>query len=71
MVDLIILKCRNFLDRFRCLNVWFSYNNGLVILDFSYYYYCFCICDIGFYGLGNICLFCMEGVVCKEEMFFV
>lgn len=66
MVDIMIFICRNFLDKFKCFNVCFNYNNGLVVLDFSFYYYCLCICDVGYYGLGKICLFCMLGVVCKD-----
>ncbi|XP_068746178.1 putative leucine-rich repeat-containing protein DDB_G0281931 [Montipora capricornis] len=67
-LDLRTLKRRNPSDRFRCPNARLSYNNGLVILDPSYYHYRLCICDIGFYGSGNTCLPCMEGAVCKHEM---
>ncbi|KAL9983638.1 hypothetical protein ACROYT_G005841 [Oculina patagonica] len=68
-VDLSTLTRRNPSDNFKCPNARLSYNNGLVVLDPSYYHYRLCICDIGYYGSGKTCLPCMEGGVCKDQMF--
>ena len=66
--DLTTLTQRNRSDSFKCPNARLSYNNGLVVLDPSYYDYRLCICDIGYYGSGKTCLPCMEGAVCKNQM---
>ena len=66
--DFTTLQRRNALDKFRCPNARLSYNNGLVILDPNYYGYRLCICDIGYYGSGKICLPCMKGAVCEDQM---
>ena len=67
-IDFTTLTRRNPSDKFKCPNARFSYNNGLVILDPSYYRYRLCICDIGYYGSGKTCLPCMEGATCKDQM---
>ena len=68
-VDFATLTRRNNLDNFKCPNARLSYNNGLVVLDPNYYFYRLCICDIGYYGAGKTCLPCMDGGVCKDQMF--
>ncbi|KAL9983636.1 hypothetical protein ACROYT_G005835 [Oculina patagonica] len=67
-VDFTTLTRRNPSDKFKCPNARLNYNNGLVVLDPSYYHYRLCICDIGYYGSGKTCLPCMEGAVCKDQM---
>ncbi|KAL9983637.1 hypothetical protein ACROYT_G005839 [Oculina patagonica] len=67
-VDFTTFMRRNPSDKFKCPNARFSYNNGLVVLDPSYYHYHLCVCDIGYYGSGKTCLPCMEGAVCKDQM---
>ena len=68
VVDFRTLTHRNPGDKFKCPNARLSYNNGLVILDPSYYRYRLCICDIGYYGSGKTCLPCMKGAVCKDQL---
>ena len=67
-VDFTTMTRRNRTDKFKCPNARLSYNNGLVVLDPSYYHYRLCICDVGYYGSGKTCLPCMEGAVCKDQM---
>ena len=67
-VDMTTFTRRNPSDNFRCPNARLNYNNGLVVLDPSYYHYRLCICDVGYYGSGKTCLPCMEGAVCKDQM---
>ena len=67
-VDYTTFTRRNRSDNFHCPNARLNYNNGLVVLDPSYYHYRLCICDVGYYGAGKTCLPCMEGAVCKDEM---
>ena len=66
-VDLKTLAKKNQSDHFKCPNARLRDNNGLVILDPSYYLYSLCTCDVGFYGLGKTCLLCMKNGICKEE----
>ena len=66
--DFATLTHRKSSENFRCPNARLKYNNGLVILDPAYYRYVLCICDIGFYGVHGVCLPCMEGAVCKDQM---
>ncbi|XP_031557071.1 putative leucine-rich repeat-containing protein DDB_G0281931 [Actinia tenebrosa] len=65
--DLNVLVKKDPSDKFSCPYVRFSFNNGLVILDPSYYAYSYCVCDIGYYGYGNICRECMEGGKCMDR----
>jgi len=67
--DFTTFTRRNTSDKFKCPNVRINYNNGLVVLDPRYYHYRLCICDVGYYGSGKTCLPCMEGAVCKDQMF--
>ncbi|KAJ7350210.1 hypothetical protein OS493_037730 [Desmophyllum pertusum] len=67
-VDFTTLTRRHPSDQFKCPNARLNHNNGLVVLDPSYYFYSLCICDIGYYGSGKICLPCMEGAVCEDQM---
>ena len=67
-IDFTTSTRRNPSDKFTCPSAPLGYNNGLVILDPSYYRYRLCICDIGYYGSGKTCLPCMEGAVCKDQM---
>ena len=66
-VDYTTLTHRNASDNFTCPNLRLKYNNGLVIVDPSYYRYRLCICDIGYYGSGKTCLPCMVGAVCRNQ----
>ena len=68
MADFTTLKHRNDSDKFKCPDARLRYNNGLVILVPNYYGYRLCICDIGYYGSGKICLPCMNGAVCRDQM---
>ena len=67
-VDFTTLTHRNPSDKFKCPNARLNYNNGLVVLDPSFYHYRLCICDVGYYGSGKTCLPCMSGAVCKDQM---
>ena len=67
-VDFTTFTRRNPSDEFKCPNARLNYNNGLVVLDPSYYHYRLCICDVGYYGSSKTCLPCMEGAVCKDQM---
>ena len=67
-VDFTTFSHRNPSDKFKCPNARLIYNNGLVVLDPSYYHYRLCICDVGYYGSANTCLPCMPGAVCKDQM---
>ena len=67
-VDFTTLPRRNSSDKFKCPNARLSFNDGLVILDPHYYGYRLCICDVGYYGFGNVCLPCMKGARCRDEM---
>jgi len=67
-VDFTTMTQRNSSDKFKCPNARLNYNNGLVVLDPSYYHYSLCICDLGYYGSGKTCLPCMDGAVCKDQM---
>ena len=67
--DFTTFTRRNPSDKFKCPNDGINYNNGLVVLDPSHYHYRLCICDVGYYGAGKTCLPCMEGAVCKDQMF--
>lgn len=64
--DLNVLVKKDPSDKYSCPYIRFSFNNGLVILDPSYYAYSYCVCDIGYYGYGNICRKCMEGGTCRD-----
>lgn len=66
-VDTTTLTRRNRSDKYKCPNLRLTYNNGLVIVDPSYYRYRLCICDIGYYGSGKTCLPCMAGAVCQNQ----
>ena len=66
--DFMSFTPRNPSDNFKCPNAHLDYNNGLVVLDPSYYHYRLCICDVGYYGSGKTCLPCMPGAVCKDQM---
>ena len=66
--DFATLSRRNPSDKFKCPNARLRYNNGLVVLDPSYYRYRLCICDSGYYGSGKTCLPCMPGAVCKGHV---
>ena len=67
-VDITTFTRRNPSDKFKCPNTRLNYNNGLVVLDPSFYHYRLCICDVGYYGSGKTCLPCMSGAVCKDQM---
>ena len=66
-VDYTTLAHKNPADKFKCPNLRLKYNNGLVIVDPSYYRYRLCICDIGYYGSGKTCLPCMRGALCNDR----
>ena len=66
-VDFTTLAHKNPADKFKCPNLRLEYNNGLVIVDPSYYRYRLCICDIGYYGLRKTCLPCMRGALCNDQ----
>jgi len=66
--DFTTLTRRNPSDKFKCPSAHLDYNNGLVVLDPSYYHYRLCICDVGYFGSGKTCLPCMPGAVCKDQM---
>ena len=48
-------------DNFTCPQIHFTFDDGLVHLDPSYYGYRFCVCDDGHYGSKGICHKCMTG----------
>ena len=66
-VDFTTFTRRNPSDKFKCPNARLNYNNGLVVLDPSFYHYRLCICDVGYYGSGKTCLPCMSGALCKAD----
>ena len=66
-VDFTTMTRRNPSDKFKCPNARLNYNNGLVVLDPSFYHYRLCICDVGYYGSGKTCLPCMSGALCKAD----
>ena len=66
-VDFTTSAHKNPADKFKCPNLRLTYNNGLVIVDPSYYSYRLCICDIGYYGSRKTCLPCMRGALCKDQ----
>ena len=70
-VDFTTFNRRNPSDKFKCPNARLNYNNGLVVLDPSFYHYRLCICDVGYYGSGKTCLPCMSGAVCKDQKLYV
>ena len=66
-VDFTTFTRRNPSDKFKCPNARLNYNNGLVVLDPSFYHHRLCICDVGYYGSGKTCLPCMPGALCKAD----
>ena len=53
-------------DNFTCPQMHFTFDDGHVNLDPSYYGYRYCVCDDGHYGSHGICHKCMSGAVCKK-----
>ena len=51
---------------FTCPRVHFTFNEGHVYLDPSYYGYRFCVCDKGYYGTDGECRMSMSGATCKS-----
>ena len=42
-------------------------NNGLLLINSSYYHHIYCTCDPGFYGYKGVCLSCPAEGKCKGE----
>ena len=64
--DLQNMQKMNTRDNFTCPQIHFTFDDGQVHLDPSYYGYSLCVCDDGHYGSNGICHKCMSGAVCKK-----
>jgi Leucine-rich repeat (LRR) protein len=55
-------------DNFTCPEARFTFNNGRVRLDPTFYRYKYCVCDSGFYGDSGLCKKCMAGGTCQQPV---
>ena len=53
-------------DHYTCPEGRFTFNNGRIRLDPTFYQYKYCICDAQFYGDNGLCKSCMDGGTCNQ-----
>ena len=64
-IDYSVMKKENSTNKFVCPAFSFRHNNGMILVDSSYYDRKYCQCIEGYYGIGGYCRKCMKGGSCN------
>ena len=64
-IDYSVMKKESSSDNFVCPAFNFRHNNGIILVDSSYYDRKYCQCVEGYYGTGGYCRKCMIGANCN------
>ena len=64
-IDYTVKNKENSSNNFVCPAFNFRHNNGMILVDSSYYDRKYCQCIEGYYGIGGYCRECMKGASCN------